>query len=175
MTPVFQSIIDPEDGDCFAAALASILDLPLEEVPKEQGWTFVLIEWLQARHDLHDGQALRAFGISRPGERRRAGSGRLHQVHRVRGSPAYHQTPYLLESPLSAPHILDLDEVKKFISTNEVLIAASLTADGLFRKKLVQIDLGYEVTHRDISTTIESVSYGGPSIKNAVATYNRLS
>lgn len=33
MTPVFQTIIDPVKGNCMQAAYASILDLPLDEVP----------------------------------------------------------------------------------------------------------------------------------------------
>ena len=33
MTPVFQTIIDKGRGNCMSAAVASILDLPLEEVP----------------------------------------------------------------------------------------------------------------------------------------------
>ena len=33
MTPVFQTIVDDKHGDCLRAAFASILDLPLEEVP----------------------------------------------------------------------------------------------------------------------------------------------
>lgn len=33
MTPVFQEIVDKGDGDCFRAAVASILDLTIEQVP----------------------------------------------------------------------------------------------------------------------------------------------
>ncbi len=33
MKPVFQSIVDVGRGDCFAACLASLLELPLEEIP----------------------------------------------------------------------------------------------------------------------------------------------
>ena len=34
MRPVFQEIIDSGKGDCFSACLASLLELPLEQVPK---------------------------------------------------------------------------------------------------------------------------------------------
>ena len=34
MKPVFQEIIDEGTGDCFSACLASILELPIGEVPK---------------------------------------------------------------------------------------------------------------------------------------------
>lgn len=33
MTPINQSIVDKGDGDCFRAAVASVLDLSLEQVP----------------------------------------------------------------------------------------------------------------------------------------------
>lgn len=33
MKPVYQTIIDPRKGNCYSAALASILELPLEDVP----------------------------------------------------------------------------------------------------------------------------------------------
>jgi hypothetical protein len=39
MTPVFQTIISGTEGNCMQAAIASLIDLPLEEVPnfKESG------------------------------------------------------------------------------------------------------------------------------------------
>jgi hypothetical protein len=33
MTPVFQQVFEDDRGDCFAACLASVLDLPLASVP----------------------------------------------------------------------------------------------------------------------------------------------
>jgi hypothetical protein len=33
MKPVYQSIVDPINGDCWAACIASILELPLSDVP----------------------------------------------------------------------------------------------------------------------------------------------
>lgn len=57
MRPVTQTDTSPTSGNCFQAALASILDLPLEEVPH-----FVIIDgpewwdevqaWLRDRFDL---------------------------------------------------------------------------------------------------------------------------
>lgn len=35
MTPVTQRIVDPERGDCYRAAVASLLDLPLDDVPED--------------------------------------------------------------------------------------------------------------------------------------------
>lgn len=34
MKPVFQTTVDPEKGDCFSAALASLLELPIEAIPR---------------------------------------------------------------------------------------------------------------------------------------------
>jgi hypothetical protein len=34
MKPVFQEIIEPGSGDCFSACLASILEMPLSDIPK---------------------------------------------------------------------------------------------------------------------------------------------
>jgi hypothetical protein len=34
MKPVFQMTVDSEKGDCFSAALASILEVPLEAIPR---------------------------------------------------------------------------------------------------------------------------------------------
>lgn len=34
MKPVFQQIVDARDGDCLSACLASLLELPIEDVPK---------------------------------------------------------------------------------------------------------------------------------------------
>lgn len=47
MTPVFQTIHGPQ-GNCYEACLASILDMPLERVPRFQGdwWGAALNAWL---------------------------------------------------------------------------------------------------------------------------------
>lgn len=37
MKPVFQKVVDAGKGDCWAACIASILELPLEEVPNFVG------------------------------------------------------------------------------------------------------------------------------------------
>lgn len=53
MTPVFQTIVDSVRGDCERACVASILDLPIEEVPnfRDPGiaWDDLLPHWAQ-RH-----------------------------------------------------------------------------------------------------------------------------
>ena len=52
MTPVHQRIVDPERGDCQRAAVASILDLALDDVPEEISGprqSFVLCDWLASR------------------------------------------------------------------------------------------------------------------------------
>jgi len=46
MRRVFQTIIDPEHGDCYRAAIASALDMDLEDVPDAKGQEFPLIDWL---------------------------------------------------------------------------------------------------------------------------------
>lgn len=50
MNPVDQTRF-AEDGNCFAAALASVLEIPLEEVPEftEDGWLIEVNTWLQGR------------------------------------------------------------------------------------------------------------------------------
>ncbi len=54
MRPVDQCVIDPHNGDCFAACVASILDLSLDEVPnfmEQPGdhWFTVALAWLNDR------------------------------------------------------------------------------------------------------------------------------
>lgn len=62
MKPVFQEIIDQGTGDCFSACLASLLELPIGEVPKfnrdavQSGSTHPILDaetakmvWLAAR------------------------------------------------------------------------------------------------------------------------------
>lgn len=51
MIPVFQTVIDKGRGNCFSAALASILEFKLEEVPYfrimgEKEWIFELFDFL---------------------------------------------------------------------------------------------------------------------------------
>jgi hypothetical protein len=53
MKPVFQSVIDPDRGDCLRAAIASIFDLELEQVPNfrlygEQAWFKVYWHFLRS-------------------------------------------------------------------------------------------------------------------------------
>ncbi len=49
MKPVEQSILKPPDGDCFAACMASLLELPLEAVPNftSPDWYQHWQEWLE--------------------------------------------------------------------------------------------------------------------------------
>ncbi len=52
MKPVYQTKFGKGNGNCFQAALASILELPLDDVPHfmvEEGWERHLEEWLAAR------------------------------------------------------------------------------------------------------------------------------
>lgn len=52
MIPVEQVHTAPPDGDCMRACLASILELPLEDVPNYHGstWAMRYQEWLNARN-----------------------------------------------------------------------------------------------------------------------------
>ncbi len=49
MKPVEQTILGHPEGNCFAACLASILELPLDEVPlfKMEQWQLAYNEWLR--------------------------------------------------------------------------------------------------------------------------------
>jgi hypothetical protein len=54
MTPIKQTICDADDGNCFAACVASILDLPIGSVPNFAGehgddWEAAASEWLHRR------------------------------------------------------------------------------------------------------------------------------
>ena len=57
MTPVDQTIINDATGNCFAACVASILELSIDEVPNfmetrnevEGGWYIAAWQWLQNR------------------------------------------------------------------------------------------------------------------------------
>ncbi len=52
MTPQKQTICNFTEGNCFAACVASVLDLPLEEVPNfcvAENWMEVFQDWLAAR------------------------------------------------------------------------------------------------------------------------------
>jgi hypothetical protein len=57
MTPVDQEIMDDTKGDCFSACLASLLDLPIKEVPKfaaetetSRDFWKVIEKWLSDRN-----------------------------------------------------------------------------------------------------------------------------
>lgn len=51
MKPVDQTITTHPEGNCFPACLASILEIPLEEVPhaKGEGWQYYYNQWLRPR------------------------------------------------------------------------------------------------------------------------------
>lgn len=53
MTPVQQTIFGPERGNCLQAAVASLFDLPLDDVPHfiDEGnrWWIALQDWLRPR------------------------------------------------------------------------------------------------------------------------------
>lgn len=54
MKPVEQTILHPPDGNCFAACVASILELPIEAVPnfrtEGDGWWREWQQWLAERN-----------------------------------------------------------------------------------------------------------------------------
>lgn len=53
MKPIKQSSFGTEMGNCFSACIASLLELPLEEVPNfcadKEGWPRNAIDWLRNR------------------------------------------------------------------------------------------------------------------------------
>lgn len=49
MTPVFQRFVDPERGDCQRAAVASVLNLALDDVPEDLNNGSVFCDWLATR------------------------------------------------------------------------------------------------------------------------------
>ena len=52
MKPVEQTQLTYPDGNCFAACVATLLELPLEAVPdfKGDGWYDAWLEWLKPRN-----------------------------------------------------------------------------------------------------------------------------
>ncbi len=53
MTPVMQTIVDAEKGNCMQASIASLLDMELEQVPNliemdEDIWPDIFVDWLWA-------------------------------------------------------------------------------------------------------------------------------
>lgn len=63
MRPIDQTRFGDPDGNCLSACLASLLELPLDEVPHftGEGWRHRLDEWLAAR-----GQWVLAFAPPEP-------------------------------------------------------------------------------------------------------------
>lgn len=60
MIPIYQTVIDTEIGNCFQAAVASLLELPLDEVPHfivEPGWPLNFHHFLEERGLEHSGSA----------------------------------------------------------------------------------------------------------------------
>lgn len=58
MTPVFQTIVDPGKGNCMQAAIASLFDLKLEEVPnfvEHKEWFPVLYKFIESQGAEFDG------------------------------------------------------------------------------------------------------------------------
>jgi len=49
MIPVFQAVVDPVLGDCYRAAVASVLDLSLEEIPADIQSGFTMEKFLRRR------------------------------------------------------------------------------------------------------------------------------
>lgn len=55
MIPIQQTLFGPKEGNCFQACLASIFELPLDQVPHvvlEDDWETALQDWL-AKFDLY--------------------------------------------------------------------------------------------------------------------------
>ncbi len=56
MKPVDQTLFGDKEGNCYAACLASILELPIEDVPnfcaESKNWLERAEEWLRVRHSL---------------------------------------------------------------------------------------------------------------------------
>lgn len=53
MKPIKQKYNNPQTGDCFAACIASILEIPLEDVPNvanKKNWWNEIDEWLKDRN-----------------------------------------------------------------------------------------------------------------------------
>ncbi len=53
MTPVMQTVIHPEKGNCMQASIASLLDMGLDQVPNlielgEDEWVDIFMDWLWA-------------------------------------------------------------------------------------------------------------------------------
>ena len=53
MTPVMQTVIHPEKGNCMQASIASLLDMGLDQVPnwielEEDEWQMEFLNWLWA-------------------------------------------------------------------------------------------------------------------------------
>lgn len=74
MEPVYQTIIDKENGNCMAACIASLLELPLEAVPnfseREDWFNYVDefleqfdLEWLQLKYSRSTELLLRGYYI----------------------------------------------------------------------------------------------------------------
>jgi hypothetical protein len=55
MTPVFQRVVDPKTGDCYRAAVATVLDASLDDVPADIGNGFSYERYFHERgiHALH--------------------------------------------------------------------------------------------------------------------------
>lgn len=49
MRPVDQTTYGPNDGNCFSACIASILEIPLAEVPRFMNVSAALMRWLAER------------------------------------------------------------------------------------------------------------------------------
>lgn len=52
MNPIDQTTFGVKNGNCFSACVATILDLPIEEVPifvEKENWWGAFLEWLKPR------------------------------------------------------------------------------------------------------------------------------
>jgi len=55
MRPVYQTMLGSPDGNCLAACIASLLEVPIEGLPnpKQSGWFTQWNVWLTAQHGVY--------------------------------------------------------------------------------------------------------------------------
>ena len=104
MIPVHQTLFGSKEGNCFQACLASIFELPLDQVPHvmlEEDWPKALDEWL-AQFDLYAVQAEVAQcrtqnwtpeGYHLVGGKSKGGNGVYHSVVGYRGKIVFDPHP----------------------------------------------------------------------------------
>ncbi len=124
MTPVYQTIIggtnDKIPGNCMQAAYASLLDLPLEEVPNfisyGNNWFSIMYHWLLSKGIEHSHWKNNPCNLSYWGEREEFES--ISNLNGIRGyfyasvySPAFFKAEDLISKTTSpATHAVIIDK-----------------------------------------------------------------